>query len=48
VTDEEGQIFGLIEEVWSPVRLEQVGQQIQKMNDSAQPQPEPTATQRNR
>jgi hypothetical protein len=37
VTDEEGQIFGRIEEVWSPVRLEQVGQQIQKMNDSAQP-----------
>jgi len=31
VMDEEGQIFGRIEQVWGSARLEQVGQQMQKV-----------------
>jgi len=48
VTDEEGQIFGRIEELWGPVRLEQAGQQVQKMLDSARPATGPAAAPRKR
>jgi hypothetical protein len=37
VTDEEGQIFGRIEQVWSQARLEEAGQAMQKVKDSAAP-----------
>jgi Hemerythrin HHE cation binding domain len=37
VADEEGQIFGRIEQVWDARRLEEAGQQMQKVRDSAVP-----------
>ncbi len=50
VTDEEGQIFGRIEQIWEPSRLEQAGQGMQKMKDSAtsgaQPAPAPARSAR--
>ncbi len=41
VTDEEGQIFGRIEQVWDPARLEDAGQQMQKLRDGAAPARKP-------
>ncbi|MDQ6675133.1 MAG: hemerythrin domain-containing protein [Chloroflexota bacterium] len=41
VMDEEGQIFGRIEQVWDSARLEQAGQQMEKMKDSAARATEP-------
>jgi hemerythrin-like domain-containing protein len=35
VTDEEGQIFGRIEQVWDTARLEQAGEHMQRMKESA-------------
>jgi hypothetical protein len=44
VTDEEGQIFGRIEQVWNPERLEQAGQQMARDLDSAAPDGKPRST----
>ena len=35
VTDEEGQIFGRIQQVWDPERLEKAGQQMEKAKNSS-------------
>ena len=42
VMDEEGQIFGRVEQVWDAARLEQVGAQMQKLSTSrARPSRQP-------
>ncbi|MGI9146975.1 MAG: hemerythrin domain-containing protein [Chloroflexota bacterium] len=41
ITDEEGQIFGRIEQVWDPARLEAAGQQMQKIENGAAPAAKP-------
>lgn len=46
VTDEEGQIFGRIEQVWGPERLDRVGAEMQKhipAPDGAKPAPKAPA-----
>jgi len=54
VTNEEGQIFGRIEQVWPASRLDQIGEQMQKRLTQARQQPHttaaarPTATRRRR
>ena len=48
VNDEEGQIFGPIEEIWGPVRLDEVGEQMQHMKEGATAPSKPAASQRER
>jgi hemerythrin HHE cation binding domain-containing protein len=51
VMDEEGQIFGRIEQVWDATRLEQAGEQMQQRlsaNKPASPQAKPATARRRR
>jgi hypothetical protein len=49
VSDEEGQIFGSIEQMWGPARLDQAGQQMQQtIDDRTQPPAKQAAARRKR
>ena len=48
VNDEEGQIFGPIEEVWGPERLDQAGKQMQHLKEQSTAPSKPAASQRER